>query len=308
MQILFARTSDEVHSAGVLFQEYVEPLLLKLEAASKRGHAIGRTQLGQDYLQVCRWPFRQLEYSCVLAAIRHHGKSAGKALDAGSGITPFGHVLAAMGFDVRACDFDPRLMEDLAGAGMEAIYGSSVTYEWQDLTSLRYPDETFDLITSVSVLEHISAPADQTALRELIRVLKPGGQLLVTVDYEPASAAPRLGGRYRTRVGELLSRGEIGEIARSAMRKLRGRRVVGGGAARHLRTANQSFTLAYLLDDMGPIMGTARRDVAFPYAVPPEGLHSEDVPAFWNLVPGLFDVQGGRIVLPAVFQYFKPST
>jgi SAM-dependent methyltransferase len=44
---------------------------------------------------------------------------------------------------------------------------------------LPFEDETFDLITSLDVLEHTLD--DRVALRELLRVTKPGGHLLATV-------------------------------------------------------------------------------------------------------------------------------
>jgi SAM-dependent methyltransferase len=49
-----------------------------------------------------------------------------------------------------------------------------------DLTRIPYPDNTFDCIVSLSVIEHV--PATELALSELYRVLAPGGRLLVTTD------------------------------------------------------------------------------------------------------------------------------
>lgn len=48
----------------------------------------------------------------------------------------------------------------------------------EDLTRLTYPNDTFDCIMSLEVLEHI--PDYRAALDELARCLKPGGQLLLT--------------------------------------------------------------------------------------------------------------------------------
>ncbi|MEC4806233.1 MAG: methyltransferase domain-containing protein [Jaaginema sp. PMC 1079.18] len=50
-----------------------------------------------------------------------------------------------------------------------------------DATQLPYADESFDIITSISVIEHIPNQGDSQAVRELWRVLKPGGKLLLTV-------------------------------------------------------------------------------------------------------------------------------
>lgn len=44
---------------------------------------------------------------------------------------------------------------------------------------LPFPDNTFDLISALDVLEHV--PDDQQALREIFRVLKKGGLALITV-------------------------------------------------------------------------------------------------------------------------------
>lgn len=47
------------------------------------------------------------------------------------------------------------------------------------LEELPWPDDTFDLITCLDVIEHV--PDDVVALSELRRVCRPGGRLLVTV-------------------------------------------------------------------------------------------------------------------------------
>jgi SAM-dependent methyltransferase len=52
-----------------------------------------------------------------------------------------------------------------------------------DLTRIPFPAASFDLMTSVSVVEHI--PAIERALAEMFRVLKPGGRLLLTTDASP---------------------------------------------------------------------------------------------------------------------------
>lgn len=46
-----------------------------------------------------------------------------------------------------------------------------------DLTDIQYPDNTFDAIYCSHVLEHI--PDDRRAMRELYRVLKPGGWAII---------------------------------------------------------------------------------------------------------------------------------
>jgi SAM-dependent methyltransferase len=64
----------------------------------------------------------------------------------------------------------------------ERIKGSPaahrITIGEMSATKLDYPDNTFDLVTSIEVLEHVDE-LDQ-ALREIRRVLKPGGRFAFT--------------------------------------------------------------------------------------------------------------------------------
>ena len=60
----------------------------------------------------------------------------------------------------------------------------NVHFEQGDLFSLSYPDDSFDTVFNEGVIHHFKEdgnPSSSDALREMIRVLKPGGQLIVTV-------------------------------------------------------------------------------------------------------------------------------
>ncbi len=57
----------------------------------------------------------------------------------------------------------------------------SVNLSSHDVIKLPYPDNYFDAITSISVIEHISDMGDSLAMKEMWRVLKPGGKLVITV-------------------------------------------------------------------------------------------------------------------------------
>jgi len=65
-----------------------------------------------------------------------------------------------------------------------------------DLTDIQYPDDTFDYITCVSIIEHI--PDYETAVAEMLRVLKPDGLLLLTTDVTPEPQPYVNGTKYLT--------------------------------------------------------------------------------------------------------------
>jgi ubiquinone/menaquinone biosynthesis C-methylase UbiE len=53
-----------------------------------------------------------------------------------------------------------------------------VTFLLSDAERLPFPDDTFDIVTCLEALEFTTSPAE--SLRECVRVLRPGGLLLVT--------------------------------------------------------------------------------------------------------------------------------
>lgn len=68
----------------------------------------------------------------------------------------------------------------LAIEGLDANYASARVRRGS-LTALPYPDATFDRALCLDVLEHLSFEDQPRALAELHRVLRPGGELLVSV-------------------------------------------------------------------------------------------------------------------------------
>ncbi len=63
-------------------------------------------------------------------------------------------------------------------------YDSATAMERIDITAILYPDASFDVVICNHVLEHVSD--DRRAMREILRVLRPGGwaMLQVPVDHK----------------------------------------------------------------------------------------------------------------------------
>jgi SAM-dependent methyltransferase len=71
---------------------------------------------------------------------------------------------------------------DLACAASAVNRDERVSFLCSDATALPFPDGWFDAVTMFDVLEHI--PDHESAAREALRVLRPGGVLMVSVPNE----------------------------------------------------------------------------------------------------------------------------
>jgi len=60
----------------------------------------------------------------------------------------------------------------------------TVDFSLEDARNVKFPDACFDVVYSMSVLEHIEGEGgDSAAVAELVRVLKPGGLLVLSVPF-----------------------------------------------------------------------------------------------------------------------------
>jgi 2-polyprenyl-3-methyl-5-hydroxy-6-metoxy-1,4-benzoquinol methylase len=92
------------------------------------------------------------------------------------------------GFEVVSTDIlDEEVESSRRYAAAQGLYGDGpgrVTAQIQDGRQLKFPDDSFDAVFSVSVLEHIPEDGDSRTIRELVRVVKPGGLVIVTTPYD----------------------------------------------------------------------------------------------------------------------------
>ena len=61
--------------------------------------------------------------------------------------------------------------------------GEDIHLEVQDARELTYEDASFDRVFSISVIEHIPDDGDSRAMREIARVLRPGGVATLTTPF-----------------------------------------------------------------------------------------------------------------------------
>ena len=90
------------------------------------------------------------------------------------------HGADVIAFDQNAAELaDVDTMLQALGRAGEAPKSAKAQVVVGDALALPYPDGTFDCVIASEVLEHI--PDDEAAIAELVRVLRPGGTLAVTV-------------------------------------------------------------------------------------------------------------------------------
>jgi len=130
------------------------------------------------------WRRVEFDQTCAEA-----GFEAGqKVLDVGSPKLLSLYLAEVVGAEVWATDIEPYFLQKLATAReARGIPAARLHLDRQDGRSLGYADATFDRVYSISVLEHIPDEGDGACVKELARVLKPGGRVVITVPFWPTS-------------------------------------------------------------------------------------------------------------------------
>ncbi len=107
-----------------------------------------------------------------------------RAIDSAAGTGALAFALAPLVREVVAVDLVPELLAE--GRARAAAF-SNVTFVEGDATALPAADGAFDLATTIRSLHHIADPVG--ALRELARVTRPGGTVVVIDQIAPNDPA-----------------------------------------------------------------------------------------------------------------------
>lgn len=102
--------------------------------------------------------------------------------------------------DITATDITPAMVERISARATQI--GRTVDARVMDAHALQFPQEHFDAAILHLILAVVPDPVQ--ALREVARVLKPGGRAVVFDKFVPDSEAPSLGRRALNLVTNLL--------------------------------------------------------------------------------------------------------
>lgn len=158
---------------------------------------------GDPYVRALRFRFLTRFYDGLAAATVRERRlrelalelaappDGARVLDLGCGTGSFAILLRRQRSDLQVAgvDGDPEILElarrKAAAAGVEVEFREGLAQE------LPFQDASFDLVTATLVLHHLAPAAKRAALREIRRVLRPGGRVLLA-DWCASSALRRL--------------------------------------------------------------------------------------------------------------------
>ena len=109
------------------------------------------------------------------------GVVAPRVLDVATGTGRVPLLLAGQPWfsgEVQGIDIAPAMLAQARAKAVAAALDARMTLHEGDAGSLPWPDQTFDLVTSLEALEFFPYP--RRALAEMARVLRPSGALIVS--------------------------------------------------------------------------------------------------------------------------------
>jgi SAM-dependent methyltransferase len=106
-------------------------------------------------------------------------------------------LAARVGARVHATDLLDYFVGPYGTYARQVLGADSDRYRMavQDARALTYPAGTFDRVFSISTIEHIPDDGDSVAIREIARVLKPGGTACLTVPWSDDGYVDEFGPR-----------------------------------------------------------------------------------------------------------------
>ena len=122
---------------------------------------------------------RAIEYPWMIDNI---SIKQGKLLDVGSTACDMLSALLPSSIEIHGINLNPKTTSN-----------KSIKFSVGDIRKTEYADNYFDCVTCISTLEHIGvsgrygsdydSDGDAKAIAEMSRILKPGGEILITVPY-----------------------------------------------------------------------------------------------------------------------------
>ncbi|MFC1563556.1 class I SAM-dependent methyltransferase [candidate division KSB1 bacterium] len=194
---------DLDHFKDIRFREIVDDIHSFMKVPERKRNSVERCR-GRSLLEPAVFESYK-HWDNPWAILNAELGSGMKILDCGSGRGILQFYLASKGIEVHSIDISDcrskitkklsRLLNNLGIRNqldpegvhrkLNRKYKVNVSFTRESAEELSFPDNTFDRVFSISVIEHMPDNVIMRSMREMERVLKPGGLLLLTFDYHP---------------------------------------------------------------------------------------------------------------------------
>jgi len=138
-------------------------------------------------------PFKILEFQALMDRVDFRGDERVLDIGCGDGLQTF--LIGQQTGPITGIDLNTTFIEQARVYAAKLHPRAEADFLDQPLEAVGFPDDHFDLIFSVCVIEHI--PNYEEVLRECYRTLKPGGRILFTVDTLETISDPDLVSKHR---------------------------------------------------------------------------------------------------------------
>ena len=116
----------------------------------------------------------------VVKLLKRLGPGRGRtALDLGCGEGRHSILLAGKGYTVTGLDYEPLALKAARAAARRAR--TRARFVQGDALALRFPKESFDLVLDYGCFHHVLKRDWPLYRKNLVRILRPGGHLLISV-------------------------------------------------------------------------------------------------------------------------------
>jgi ubiquinone/menaquinone biosynthesis C-methylase UbiE len=117
----------------------------------------------------------------VAELLQASGNTLSTVVDIGCGTAPIARSVTAMGSQYVGMDFSAEMIKAAGQSIPDLVQDGRARLLVGDVTRTGLPDRCCDAVVAMGVIEYLSAAAVDTAAKEMWRILRPGGVVILTI-------------------------------------------------------------------------------------------------------------------------------